>query len=47
MKAGQSGWFYAGNELGSLLAIAFPVVLWYTLKKSSQLKNFIFGYRRS
>lgn len=33
MKAGQSGWFYAGNELGSLLAIAFPVVVWHTLKK--------------
>lgn len=42
MKAGQSGWFYAGNELGSLLAIAFPVVLWYTLKKSSQLKKLYF-----
>lgn len=42
MKAGQSGWFYAENELGSLLATAFPVVLWYTLKKSSQLKKLYF-----
>lgn len=29
-KIGHSGWFYAANDLGVILAIAFPLILWAT-----------------
>ena len=33
MKVGSRGWFYAGNELGSILAIIFPIVVLYSIQK--------------
>lgn len=33
-KMGQTGWFNAGNELGAILAILFPLVVLYALKRS-------------
>ncbi|MEG2293308.1 MAG: O-antigen ligase family protein [Carnobacterium sp.] len=42
MKNGQSGWFFAGNELGSLLAIIFPIIVWYSLTKIDNLKQLYF-----
>lgn len=30
---GYKGWFYAGNEVGCIIAIAAPVAIWYCLKK--------------
>jgi len=32
-KLGESGWFYAANELSAIVSIAFPVMIWYALKK--------------
>ena len=38
MKVGSRGWFYAGNELGSILAIIF--LLWYyILFKNKELET--------
>lgn len=39
MKFGYKGWFYAGNELGTILAIIFPVVVYYTINKVTTLKK--------
>ena len=33
LKSGNSGWFYAANELGTLAAICFPVLLWMALRQ--------------
>ncbi|WP_129044563.1 O-antigen ligase family protein [Companilactobacillus metriopterae] len=30
---GESGWFYAANELSAFVSIMFPIMLWYALKK--------------
>lgn len=38
-KDGHSGWFFAANELGTLLAIIFPIVLWIAIKKTTSFKN--------
>lgn len=32
-KLGESGWFYAANELSAIVSIAFPIMIWYALKK--------------
>ncbi|MFH5810828.1 O-antigen ligase family protein [Companilactobacillus sp. FL22-1] len=32
-KLGESGWFYAANELSAIVSIAFPIMVWYALKK--------------
>lgn len=34
-KLGQQGWFFAGNELGAIMAISFGVVIFYTIIKST------------
>ncbi|APU72049.1 O-antigen ligase family protein [Companilactobacillus crustorum] len=34
-KLGESGWFYAANELSAIVSIAFPIMIWYALKKIS------------
>ncbi|UQS81839.1 O-antigen ligase family protein [Bombilactobacillus folatiphilus] len=39
-KLGQSGWFNAGNELGAILAITFPLVLLYAIQRSRQKGNY-------
>lgn len=33
-KSGHVGWFYAGNEIGAILAMGLPVVLYFALKGS-------------
>lgn len=33
-KSGHVGWFYAGNEIGAILAMGLPVVLYFALKRS-------------
>ena len=34
-KLGESGWFYAANELSAIVSITFPIMVWYALKKIS------------
>ena len=34
-KLGQQGWFFAGNELGAIMAISFGVVIFYSIIKST------------
>lgn len=34
-KLGESGWFFAANELSAIVSIAFPIMVWYALKKIS------------
>ncbi|CCG46810.1 hypothetical protein HBHAL_4470 [Halobacillus halophilus DSM 2266] len=38
-KFGYKGWFFAGNELGSIVSISFPLVYLYALYKIESLKN--------
>lgn len=32
-KLGESGWFFAANELSAIVSISFPIMIWYALKK--------------
>lgn len=32
-KLGESGWFFAANELSAIISITFPIMVWYALKK--------------
>lgn len=32
-KLGESGWFYAANELSAIVSISFPIMVWFALKK--------------
>ena len=41
-KLGHKGWFYAANELGSILAICFPVVMLYSIRKASSFKTLFY-----
>ncbi|MED0904580.1 hypothetical protein CN327_07405 [Bacillus cereus] len=42
MKVGSRGWFYAGNELGSILAIIFPIVVLYSIQKTKSMKHVLY-----
>lgn len=42
VKEGSRGWFYAGNELGSILAILCPVVILYSIEKTTSLAKSYF-----
>ncbi|MEK4709838.1 O-antigen ligase family protein [Bacillus sp. FSL R10-2780] len=42
MKVGSRGWFYAGNELGSILAIIFPIVVLYSIQKTKSVKHILY-----
>lgn len=42
MKVGSRGWFYAGNELGSILAIIFPIVVLYSIQKTMSWKHILY-----
>ncbi|PFV82662.1 hypothetical protein COL05_10515 [Bacillus sp. AFS059628] len=42
MKVGSRGWFYAGNELGSILAIIFPIVVLYSIQKTKSWKHVLY-----
>jgi hypothetical protein len=35
-KIGYTGWFFAGNEIGAILAIIFPISIIYALTKTTQ-----------
>lgn len=41
-KAGYTGWFFAGNEISAIIAIAFPLVLIYAIKNTRGQKDFIY-----
>lgn len=36
-KVGYTGWFYAGNEIGAILAISFPLILLFSIKNTSSI----------
>ena len=38
-KVGHQGWFFAGNELGAILAIGFGIALYYTIMKTVKGNN--------
>ena len=40
-KIGYTRWFYAGNEIGAIIATIFPLVLLYTIKQTKTLKDLI------
>lgn len=40
-KSGFTGWFYAGNEISAIVAIAFPIVFIYSLKRTNDWKDSI------
>ncbi|MEI4829724.1 O-antigen ligase family protein [Bacillus sp. FJAT-53711] len=42
VKEGSRGWFYAGNELGSILAIICPIVILYSIEKTTSLAKSYF-----
>ncbi|MFS0864976.1 O-antigen ligase family protein [Fredinandcohnia sp. 179-A 10B2 NHS] len=39
MKSGSKGWFFAANELGTLLAISLPIVVLYSIDKTKSWKQ--------
>ena len=41
LKLGSRGWFYAGNELGSILAIMCPIVILYSIEKQKYEQNIL------
>lgn len=41
LKTGNSGWFFAANEISTLLAICFPVLIWFATKQKNLVKLFI------
>ncbi|WNS81245.1 O-antigen ligase family protein [Domibacillus sp. DTU_2020_1001157_1_SI_ALB_TIR_016] len=38
-KIGFSGWFYAGNEIGAIMAIILPVTALYAIEKTNRVKE--------
>lgn len=38
-KIGSKGWFFAGNELSSILAITFPMVVLYSVQKTTSFSK--------
>ncbi len=41
-KIGYSGWFYAGNEIGATIAIIFPLIVYYAIVKTQNVRGLIF-----
>ena len=39
IKLGHQGWFFAGNELGAVMAISFGVVVLYAIRKTTSFKT--------
>ncbi|MFD3449516.1 O-antigen ligase family protein [Microbacteriaceae bacterium 4G12] len=37
-KIGSKGWFYAANELGSILGVTFPIVVLYSIEKTTSIR---------
>ncbi|WP_226678972.1 O-antigen ligase family protein [Mesobacillus jeotgali] len=42
LKAGYKGWFFAGNELGAIIAITFPLLLIFASIKMKQLHKWYY-----
>ncbi|PEB43031.1 O-antigen ligase family protein [Bacillus pseudomycoides] len=42
IKIGSRGWFYAGNELGSILAVVCPIVFLYSIEKTTSIAKSYF-----
>src|SRR5690606_175757 len=38
-KIGFTGWFYAGNEIGAIMAIILPLTALYAIRKTQRLKQ--------
>ncbi len=38
-KTGFKGWFFAGNEIGAIMAIVLPIVALYAIEKTASLKK--------
>ncbi len=38
-KVGHKGWFFAGNEIGAIMAICFPITVLFAIKKTISLKS--------
>lgn len=38
-KVGHTGWFYAGNEIGAIMSICFPIVVLFAIRKTTTLKT--------
>lgn len=41
-KLGESGWFYAANELSAIVSISFPIMVWYATDKLSNAKRWYY-----
>lgn len=39
---GESGWFYAANELSAIVSISFPILVWYATDKLSTAKKWYY-----
>lgn len=42
LKTGYTGWYFAGNEISAIVAICFPLLLIYSIKKTEHLRDFIY-----
>lgn len=42
MKAGENGWFFAANEIGSLLAITLPMVVLFIVQQAKSLNKWYY-----
>ncbi|UTE77336.1 O-antigen ligase family protein [Rossellomorea sp. KS-H15a] len=38
-KIGYTGWFFAGNEIGAIIAIILPIICLYAIRKTKTLKD--------
>lgn len=38
-KVGYSGWFYAGNEIGAIMAIVLPILALYAIERTTKVKK--------
>ncbi|HZH59069.1 MAG TPA: O-antigen ligase family protein [Metabacillus sp.] len=38
-KIGHKGWFFAGNELGAIMSICFPITILYALRATKTVKQ--------
>lgn len=41
-KLGESGWFYAANELSAIVSISFPILVWYATDRLSKAKRWYY-----
>ena len=41
-KLGHQGWFFAGNELGAIMAVNFGIVMYYAIRQTKSLRSTIY-----